>query len=74
MKISGKHTTRSDSNDFATILNKLVAESAFEFKEGRILNCFPVMSGDAQDGLDIHSLYKWIGDHKKYIALDKKAC
>lgn len=21
------------------------------------------------DGLDIHSLYKWIGDHKKYIAL-----
>ena len=74
MKISGKHTIRSDSNDFVTILNKLFVEGAFEFKEGRSLNCFPVTSGDALDGLDIQSLYKWIGDHKKYIALDKKAC
>ena len=54
-------------------MNKLGVEGAFEFKEGRSLNCFPAMSGDPLDGLDIHSLYKWIGDHKKYIALDKKA-
>ena len=73
MRRSGKHTIRSDSKDFATVLNKLVVDGAFEFKEGRSLNCFPAMSGDPLDGLDIHSLYKWIGDHKKYIALDKKA-
>ena len=57
----------------ATVLNKLGVEGAFEFKEDRSLNCFPAMSGDPLDGLDIHSLYKWIGDNKKYIALDKKA-
>ena len=73
MRRSGKHTVRSDSKDFSTVLSKLVDEGAFEFKDSRLLNCFPGMSGDPLDGLDIHSLYKWINDHKKYIALDKRA-
>lgn len=73
MRRSGKHTIRSDSKDFATVLNKLAVEGAFRFKEGRSLNCFAAMSGDPLDGVDVHSLYKWIGDHKKYISLDKRA-
>ena len=73
MRRSGKHTIRSDSKDFSTILNKIVGEGAFEFKERRSLRCFPGMSGDPLEELDIHSLYKRINDHKKNIALDKRA-
>ena len=32
MRRSGKRTIRSDSKDFATVLNRLVVEGAFEFK------------------------------------------
>ena len=71
MKRSGKHTIRSDSKDFATVLNKLVVEGAFEFKEGRSLNCFPAMSGDPLNGLDIHSLYNGLVITRS--TFDKKA-
>lgn len=37
MRRSGTHTIRSDSKDFATVLNKLLVEVAFKFKEGRSL-------------------------------------
>ena len=73
MKQSGKHTVRSDSKDFSTVLNKLVAEGVFQFKEGRSYNCFPGITNGPLDGLDIHTVYKWINEHKKYIALDKRA-
>ena len=73
IKRSGKHTVRSDSKDFMTIINKLIAEDTLEFRDGRSLPSFPGISSDPLNGLDIHSLYKWINDHKKYISLDKRA-
>ncbi len=73
VKKSGKHTVRSDSKDFVTVLNKLVDEGIFEFKEGRSYNSFPQITSGPLDGLDVHAVYKWINEHKKYIALDKRA-
>ena len=72
-KKSGKHTVRSDSKDFITILNKLVAENVMSCKSGRSLASFPKISSDPLDKIDIHGIYKWINDHKKFISFDKKA-
>jgi DNA-binding TFAR19-related protein (PDSD5 family) len=73
MKKTGKHTVKSDSKDFMTILNKLVVENVMEFTNGRSSLSFPCISSDPLDKIDIHALYLWINDHKKYISLDKKA-
>ena len=73
MKKSGKHTVRSDSKDFMAILNNLVANNAMEFTSGRSLNNFNGILSDPLGKIDIHALYLWINDHKKYISLDKKA-
>lgn len=74
MRRFGKYFIRLDFKDFVIVLNKLVVEGVFEFKEGRLLNCFLVMFGDFFDGFDIYFFYKWIGDYKKYIVFDKKVC
>ena len=73
MKRSGKHTVKSDSKDFLTILDNLVNENVMEFTSGRSLKNFNGISSDPLDKLEIHALYLWIHDHKKYISLDKKA-
>ena len=73
IKKSGKHTIRSDSKDFTSVVTKLVAEGVFEFAEGRSYHCFPGIASSPLDGPNMHSVYKWINEHKQYIALDKKA-
>ena len=73
MRRSGRHTERSDENDFKKIVSKLVEEGVFSQTEGRSYNHYSSCKHSMLDGLDVHKMYAWIKEHKKHLSLHRKS-
>lgn len=84
LKRSGQHVVANASCDFNKVVDELIRSEAFTKKPERKYKGFSNCEASILANFDIHSMYKWINEHKcsectkqpvdKYLALVKSDC
>ena len=68
---SGKHVAASSLKDLKKVVSNLIQQRAMTELPGRKYSCYSEMQPSLIEGFDVHSTYKWIGEHKKLVYLNK---
>lgn len=70
---SGKHIQQSTENDTGKLVNELVANDAFTFTPGRKYKFYDKIKPSILCGFNMQKMFEWINDHKKEMALYRRA-
>ena len=70
---SERHTRRSTERDLQELVNRAISIDIFNRQEGRHYNHFVNFERNYLDKLNMSSVFKWINDHKKNVALGVRA-
>ena len=70
---SGKHVKKSTKGDLAKVVNELVHQRAFCHTPGRKYTFYKNIKPSILNGFNLHKVFLWIDDHKKYMILNRHA-
>ncbi|XP_028404057.1 uncharacterized protein LOC114526731 isoform X1 [Dendronephthya gigantea] len=72
-KRAGRHVKTSTQGDLKKIVNELVVNNAFTCTPGRRYSVFKHVKPSLLSGFDMHKMFTWINNHKKFMILNRKA-
>eukprot|EP00794_Sanderia_malayensis_P012570 gene12570-13857_t len=71
IKRSGEHVAANITNELKKIVVELIKNNAMQIRQGRKFEVLRDIKPSLLEDFDVHSMYKWIKDHKEYIRLHK---
>ena len=70
---SGKHVKKSTESDMKSIVTELLEQRALTRIPGRFYEYYRGVKARLLSGFNLQKMYTWISEHKKHIALHRRA-